>query len=48
MCDRNTERESRTFEAALLLIDSGLWTDLAGLAVVAAVWLPDRRKLKRT
>ncbi len=31
------------FAAALLLIDSGLWTDLAGLAVVAGVWLLDRR-----
>lgn len=30
------------FAAALLLIDSGLWTDLAGLAIVAAVYFLDR------
>ena len=32
------------FAAALLLIDSGLWTDLAGLAIVAGMYLLGRGK----
>lgn len=35
------------FASALLLIDSGLWTDLAGLALVAAVWAADGDHFKR-
>ena len=34
------------FAAALLLIDSGLWTDLAGLVIVAGAYLLDRRPQK--